>query len=251
MTVATSRATPVRLERIYRVRFDEAGPDGYLRSSGLLRFAQDLAWVHSESAGFGREWYGSRGLTWLVRAIDLEVLAAAPYGSELGVSTQVTGFRHFWARRRSEFVDPTDGRTLAVALTDWVLLNARGTPTRVPGEIATMFPVASSEFSPLRFDVPPTPEGATRRDFAARRSELDPMAHVNNAAYLDYLDEQYLAGTGGDRLDLPRRYRAAFVASAEPGVVLTGHGWPASGPWFYRLTGDGRELFQARLNIAS
>ena len=36
MTFAT------RLERGYRVRFDEAGPDGTLRSSGYLRYAQDL-----------------------------------------------------------------------------------------------------------------------------------------------------------------------------------------------------------------
>ena len=34
---------------------------------GHLRFAQDLAWIHSESAGFGREWYADRQLTWLVR----------------------------------------------------------------------------------------------------------------------------------------------------------------------------------------
>ena len=56
-----------RIERTYRVRFDEAGPDGSLKSGGYLRFAQDLAWIHSESGGFGRDWYSERGLTWLVR----------------------------------------------------------------------------------------------------------------------------------------------------------------------------------------
>ena len=92
-----------RIERPYRVRFDEAGPDGELRASGYLRFAQDLAWIHSESAGFGRDWYAERGLTWLVRAIELDVLYGVPYGSELDVSTEVIGFRRVWARRRSEF----------------------------------------------------------------------------------------------------------------------------------------------------
>ena len=60
-----------RLTRTYRVRFDEAGPDGNLPAEGYLRYAQDLAWIHSETAGFGREWYGARGLTWLARAIEL------------------------------------------------------------------------------------------------------------------------------------------------------------------------------------
>ena len=36
----------------YRVRFDEAGPDGHLRTSGFMRYAQDLAWQHSADLGF-------------------------------------------------------------------------------------------------------------------------------------------------------------------------------------------------------
>ena len=81
-----------RLEHDYRVRFDEAGPDGLLRASGYLRFAQDLAWLHSESGGFGREWYSERGLTWLVRAIELDIVGEVDYGARLTVSTEVIGF---------------------------------------------------------------------------------------------------------------------------------------------------------------
>lgn len=244
---------PARLERTYRVRFDEAGPDGNLRSSGLLRFAQDLAWIHSESAGFGREWYAAQQLTWLVRAIELRVLAETPYGSELVVSTEVTGFRRFWARRLSEFHAPADGRLTAVALTDWVLLNARGTPTRVPGPIAEMFPVTGTGFAPLRLELPAVARDARERRFRVRRSELDPMAHVNNAAYLDFLDEQFLAGAPGERsMPLPRLYRGEFIASAEPGGELAGIGWPGPEGWCYRLLGPvGGELFRALLNIAS
>lgn len=220
-----------------------------MRSSGLLRFAQDLAWLHSESAGFGREWYATQQLTWLVRAIELEVLADTSYGSELVVSTEVTGFRRFWARRRSEFHPPHDERLTAVALTDWVLLNARGTPTRVPQPIVDMFPVTGSGFTPLNIDVPPTAPDKEERRFGVRRSELDPMAHVNNAAYLDYLDEHYLAEERNDgHVPLPRHYLGEFLASAEPGGELTGTSWRGEGAWCYRLVGpDGRELFQARL----
>ena len=32
----------------YRVRFDEAGADGRVRTGSLLRYAQDIAWRHSE-----------------------------------------------------------------------------------------------------------------------------------------------------------------------------------------------------------
>lgn len=237
-----------RIERPYRVRFDEAGPDGNLRASGYLRFAQDLAWIHSESAGFGRDWYGARGLTWLVRAIELDVLAEVAYGSEISVSTEVIGFRRVWARRRSEFTPGGEARLVGLAITDWVLLNAQGRPVRPPHEIRDAFGPQVSEFTPLRLHEATPVAEATHDDFVVRRSELDPMGHVNNAAYLDYLDELYLTRAGHAVLGVPRRYRAEFIASAEAGAHLASVGWPDEQIWRYRLEdGTGRELFRARL----
>lgn len=242
-------AASARLERPYRVRFDEAGPDGRLRSSGYLRYAQDLAWLHSESAGFDHEWYTERGLTWLVRAVELDIVSAVEYGSELIVSTEVIGFRRVWARRRSEFHAAGSERPAAIAITDWVLLNARGAPTRVPIEIVEVFVEPQASFMPMRIELPPTPADANAFAWTVRRSELDPMAHVNNAAYLDYLDEGILTGFRPDApLDVPRRYRAEFVASAEPGAELVGRGWQAETAWLYRLEdAGGREMLRAHL----
>lgn len=242
-------AAPSRIERPYRVRFDEAGADGYLRGSGFLRYAQDLAWIHSENAGFGREWYGERRLTWLVRAIELDVLADVPYGSELVVSTELTGLRRVWVRRRSEFHAPGSERPAALAITDWVLLNARGAPTRVPAEINAVFVEPLGDFTPLRLDLPEPAQDASTHRLRVRRSELDPMAHVNNAAYLDYLDESYLAdGRSRPALATPRRYRAEFIASAEPDADLVGRGWTVDAAWCYRLEdSSGREMLRARL----
>ena len=241
-----------RIERSYRVRFDEAGPDGNLRSGGYLRFAQDLAWIHSESAGFGREWYGERGLFWLVRGVELEVLDAVEYGTELVVSTEVTGFRRVMARRRSEFRRPESERTIAFALTDWVLLNDAGRPVRPPTDIPEVFGSAS-DFTPLRVELGALADDATERSFHVRRSEADPMAHVNNAGYLDYLDEQYLTVFDAPMdapLPLPRRYRAEFVGSAVPGATLVGRSWQGETAWCYRLADDeGREMFRALLEV--
>ena len=90
-------------EAVYRVRFDEAGPDGRLRTSTLLRYTQDLAAQHSEALGYDRAWYAARGLTWLVRAAEVEVLRAIPYGVYLLGTTRVVGFRRVWSRRESTF----------------------------------------------------------------------------------------------------------------------------------------------------
>lgn len=224
-----------------------------LRSSGHLRFAQDLAWVHSESAGFGREWYAERQLTWLVRGVELDILEDTEYGSELVVSTEVVGFRRVIARRRSEFHRSGAERPLAIAITDWVLLNATGRPVRPPADILEVFVGQTDAFSPLRVHLGAAASGHAQRPFRVRRSETDPMGHVNNAAYLDYLDERYLATfeaplTAG--LPLPRRYHAEFTGSALAHDEVNGEGWQADMAWCYRLTGaDEREIFRATLEV--
>ena len=240
----------LRYERPYRVRFDECGPDGHLRGSGFLRYAQDLAWVHSESLGFGRDWYSDRRLTWLIRAVELELVDSVTYGEGISVSTEVLGFRRAWARRRSEFDRHGSQRTVALATTDWLLLNRHGAPVRVPSEILERFDVAGAgHLTPLRVEIGEPRVDASERRFHVRRSELDPMDHVNNAAYMEYVDE-HLAAAGRTSMlrHLPRRYRVEFVASAEHGEELVGCGWPDEHGWWYKLAAaDGRELVRARV----
>jgi acyl-CoA thioesterase FadM len=67
----------------FRVRFDECGPDGLLRTSVLLRYAQDLASHHSALVGIDRAWYAERGIGWLVRAAEVAVLAPLRVGDAL------------------------------------------------------------------------------------------------------------------------------------------------------------------------
>jgi hypothetical protein len=136
-----------------------------------------------------------------------------------------------------------------VAITDWVLLNARGMPTRVPSEIADAFVDAPIEFSPLRLAIARAPTDARTLELTVRRSELDPLAHVNNAAYLDYLDETWFLGERARRsLPTPRRYRAEFIASAVPNARLVGRLWPEGERFSYRLEDEeGEEMLRAHL----
>ena len=237
-----------RIEEGVRVRFDECGADGAARVSAHLRWAQDVAWRHSELAGFDRAWYAARGMTWLVRCLRLDVLAPATSGQALRVSTEVIGWRRVWARRRSEI--RADGPLLATAHTDWVLLGANGQPVRVPAEILAVFAGALPTFEPERVPPAQAPSHADRRTLAVRRQELDPMGHVNHAVYLDWLEEAMEAAGGQADLDrLPRRYRLEYERPAEPGAALRATTWrDAGGDWRYGLTTtEGTELLRASL----
>lgn len=238
-------------EATYRVRFDEAGPDGLLRTSGLLRYAQDVAWLHSTARGFDRDWYSQRSLTWLVRCAELEVLVPVPMGTTLLSRTAVVGQRRVWARRRGEFVMP-DGTLAGWVHTDWVMIDGRGALTRIPAIFAEEFRIPETTDQIGRVALPPTPAEAPVRRFEVRPHELDPMDHVNNAVYLDWFEEAILAAPSGDRgaLDaVPRRYRLEYAAAADPGMVLEDAAWrEADRGWAYRLTaGQGMDLFRATL----
>jgi acyl-CoA thioesterase FadM len=233
----------------YRVRFDEAGPDGMARPSVFLRYAQDCAWRHSEALGFGRQWYEARGLAWLVRAIRLEQLADAPNGTALVVWTAISGFRRILARRRTT-VTTAEGRLVAALDTDWVMTDRRGTPARIPGEFPRLFAEAPPPFEPHRVALPPTPASAASLVTAVRRSDLDPMGHANNGAYIDWIDEAVAGLSSGLSRPVapPRAFVAEYLAPAGPGAALTGRAWElGDGVVACRLSDGTDELLRARV----
>jgi len=236
----------------FRVRFDEAGVDGLVRTSVLLRYAQDVAWLHSASRGFDRAWYAARGLTWLVRSAEVAVGAAIATGSELVGTTQVVGWRRVWARRRTDFRDAT-GSLAAWTQIDWVLLDARGAPTRIPAEFEPAFGAPTGPFGLARVDVGVPPDDAREVVFAVRPHELDPLAHVNNAVYADWLEESIIAAGDPDApRRVPRIARLEYAAAADAGATLTADVWPAAGGWSYRLRdAAGLEVLRARLESSA
>jgi medium-chain acyl-[acyl-carrier-protein] hydrolase len=227
----------------YRVRFDEAGPDGRVRTSALLRYAQDVAWRHSEDLGFDRRWYTQRGRWWVVRSAELEVTAPIAMGRTLRLSTAVIGHRRIWARRLGE-CRLVDGTLAAAVTTDWVILDDRGRLVRIPADFGLSFSNPELEGDIIRVDLPEPPPDASRLDLKVRPHDLDPMGHVNNAIYVDWVEAVLAAGGHASALGaLPRQLRLEYRASAEPGDDVIGTGWVTDRGWHVRLSrADGAEL---------
>jgi len=239
---------PYRIVRPYRVRFEESTPNETVRTAIHLAWAADVAWQHSTLLGFGRDWYASRNLFWLVRAVRLDVLEPIATYAGVMVSTGVTGYRRVAARRESEVYDPS-GELLARLRIDWVMTNQRGAPTRIPPEFLRFVVDAGSTFEMLKVCLPEVPAEAAERRFHVRRRDLDPLDHVNNSVYLDYFEEALETAGGQRQRDaMPRRYEMEYLAAAGQGGTLVDRVWPHEGGWAYRLyREDGTELFRARL----
>jgi acyl-CoA thioesterase FadM len=147
------------------------------------------------------------------------------------VVTEVTGIRHVWARRHAEMRRtgsaglPGDGSVVALVDTDWVLLGLDGRPARMPGEIAAWFATGQT-FERSRVLLPETPAQATRLATRVRPLHVDPMGHMNNAAYLDVVAEAIselpasAAPEAPDRCSVGCRYRVGYLLPALPGAEL-------------------------------
>ena len=98
-------------------------------------------------------------------------------------------------RRRTEFQD-ADGMLVAWVHIDWVLIDGRGAPTRIPAEFDSVFGAPPASFGLARVTLGDVPSEASRTRLTVRPQELDPMDHVNNAVYADWLDEA-VQGAGG------------------------------------------------------
>ncbi len=239
---------PYRIVRPYQVRFEESTTNETVRTAIYLAWVADVAWQHSTALGFGRDWYSQRGLFWLVRAVRLDVLGPIGTYSRVLVSTHVHGYRRIAARRHCD-VRATTGELLARLEIDWVMTNARGLPTRVPEEMIGFVAAGAPSFEMLKVALPETPAVAFERRSRVARRDLDPLDHVNNSVYVDYLEEALqAAGAGALLASTPRRYEVDFVASAGREDALVGRVWPHEGGWAYRLSrDDGTEIFRAKV----
>ncbi len=130
-----------------------------------------------------------------------------------------------------------------------------GLPTRIPSEFPGAFAVPPGTFEPGRVPLPPAPPDAAIARTVVRPQDLDPMGHVNNAAYLDYLEEALITA-GAPAADavsmLPRSIRLEYVTAAAAAEALAGAVWPDASTgrpgWAWRLTGGGdRELARGRV----
>lgn len=234
----------------YRVRFDEAGPDGLLRTSALLRYAQDVAWRHSERLGFDRAWYRERGLGWVVRSVELDVVAPIPLGTTLRVATAVVGHRRIWARRICE-CRFADGRPAARITTGWVLIDGRNRIVRIPDDFGVSFPNPELDDEMLRIP-PETGSPAASHRLAVRPGDLDPLDHVNNAVYVDWLDEAVEAAGWAGPAAPARSLQVEYAAAAARGDRIAVDLFGGASAWRARIRReDGPELVRAVLSAAT
>lgn len=180
----------------FRVHHYDLDALGELRASTYARLLQQAATEASADAGYPDDWYARAGTFWLVRRTTIEYSAPVRAGDTVHVRTWVADFRRVRSQREYEVYVAGGDYPVARAHTDWVYVDrASNRPRRVPQEI--MEGLMPDGVGPSLPRDPWMDDGAPANAFSVTRTvefrDLDALGHVNNANYLDYVEDTAIA----------------------------------------------------------
>ncbi|MEM9515679.1 MAG: acyl-ACP thioesterase domain-containing protein [Actinomycetota bacterium] len=180
----TPRPSDARVvDRERRIRLGDVDVDAALRLDATARYLQDVATDDAADAALG-DTYG-----WVVRRTMIAVHTPARLGERVDLATFCSGTGRSWAERRTTINGNRGAHIDAVAL--WIRVDpATGRPTGLGDDfMATYGPAAGGRRVSTRLQLDDPPLEAERRSWPLRRTDLDPLGHVNNAAQWSALEE--------------------------------------------------------------
>lgn len=196
--------------RRFRVRATDCDAVGYVNHAVYLRYMQEMAMEASADAGYSSARYTAMGVGWVIRRSRIDYLQPARYGDDLDATTYVVNFRRARSQRNYEIARASDGAMLAQAATDWVFIDMRtGLPSRLPADMPSIFlPDGPLNGVEQLFHAPNLPDRPPESAFRTTRRiyfyEMDQYRHVNNAVYLNYLEQAAIDACADAGFDLSR-----------------------------------------------
>jgi acyl-ACP thioesterase len=190
----------------------DCAPSGRVRLDALARFVQDIAYADAEDARL------SRRAAWVVRRTRMRVERFPRFGERLELTTFCSGLGRMWAERRTTVTGDGGGQVDVVSL--WVHLDPlKGRPTPLTDEEIAMWGESTAGRRVTARLHHPSPDGIEDSSpWRFRATECDLADHINNAAYLQPLEEELIGGGGGEleSIDFEIEYRSP----AQPGDML-------------------------------
>ncbi len=181
-----------------RVALSDTDPSGRLRIDACARYLQDVAAFDAIDADI------SQMGNWVLRQNNILFSSLPSYGQEVRSKTYLTGSGRAWVERTSIISDLESGKRLIAARALWVLTSlTSGAPISVPGSLYKIYgPLALQHRVSIRdAKREMLPEAAKPMAWQIRYSDQDILSHLNNATYLEALEEViYRQGIKLDKL---------------------------------------------------
>ena len=168
------------------LRLADCTPGGRARLDALARILQDVSDDDARTAGFGDR-------AWVVRRTVIAVQAFPLYLESVELRTWCSGFGAAWAERRISVRGERGGAVESATL--WVQVHPSTLrPVRLDPSFVEVFgPSAGGRTVSSKPILPTDPSAGgecVERPWPLRFSDFDVLAHVNNAAYWEPVEEE-------------------------------------------------------------
>lgn len=178
-----------------------------LTAAAAFNFCQETAGKHAQDLGVGNEYMAANGIAWILSRMSLVVERRPRWGEQVRVRTWPRGTERLFARRDYEMAD-SSGTVFARGRSAWLVLDLAARRPRRPESFAEGLPVNEGRDA--------LPDGIKSLDVrtdllpagirTASYSDLDYNGHVNNARYIqwiqDVLDPGAQTDAAGFRVDI-------------------------------------------------
>ncbi|MCF8111268.1 MAG: hypothetical protein K9J85_07235 [Desulfobacteraceae bacterium] len=173
-----------------RIGFFEVNENLELRPRALVNFLQDAAILHSKKAGYETPALMEKQRAWILHRIAIVIDRMPVFGDELEIVTWHKGSRKLRSYRDFEIMH--NGEKLVSATSLWLFIDTvRKKILRPPQDVAESYTVEPGDAIDVDIDRW-RPENRFEPEstllIPTRASDYDPLGHVNNALYLDYLE---------------------------------------------------------------
>ncbi|MFP4193606.1 MAG: acyl-[acyl-carrier-protein] thioesterase [Desulfosalsimonas sp.] len=225
-----------------RIGFFEVNENFELRPRALVNLLQEAAVLHSRKAGYETPALMKKQRAWILHRIAIVVDRMPVFGDELEIVTWHKGSRKLRSYRDFEIM--RNGEKLASAASLWLFIDTGRKKILRPPEDAlesyTVEPEDATDVDIDRWHPENRFEPESSLLIPTRASDYDPLGHVNNALYLDYLE------TLAERVfDAPYRMRKIFIQFNReiPKEVLTVEaGLKNNGDWYtFKISSESGE----------
>lgn len=243
-------------EEDFRICTWDTDSKARLTPSAAFNFCQEAAGSHATDLGVGIANLGGQGIAWVLSRMSLAVDRRPSRGETVRVRTWPRGTDRLFATRDYEMLD-SSGDVFARGRSAWLIVDLALKRPRRPEPFVANIPTNEGRDAladgAKGLDTEHGLNAEARR--TAAYSDLDYNGHVNNARYIQWIqdafDAEELAAVDSLRLDV--NYLSEVKAGAVVEILRGGPDLSADGLARYyfegRRDGDVAAVFRAALSV--
>lgn len=180
----------MKIEETSRVAYDEVDTHFRMKLPVLFQRLQRAALKHSEAVGLESEKMVAAGAVWILSRMRVHIQRLPTYRETITVRTWHKGSAGFRAGR--DFLVFCGNEQVAAAASQWLFFDLnRKRIAKIPKAVSDPYTAEKENVlgvEAIDFAVDKAFDVQGTLTIATREGDYDPNGHVNNTAYMDYLD---------------------------------------------------------------